>query len=314
MPQCDVFHRWRHRHAHQPGQAGEVFCQHRIALVRHRRRALLALGEILFGFQNLGALQMADFGGDALDRGGDDAKRGEIHRMAVARDDLGRDRFGGQAHGLGDMLFNARINVGEGADRARDGAGGDFRARIDQASTAAVEFRIGFRHFQTEGHRLGVDAVRAADGDGVLVLIGATLDGGQKCVDRLKQDIGRLGELDGETGIENVRRRHPLMDETGLVAHMLGQIGEKRDDVMLGFALDLVDAVDVEGHGTTLFPDGLCGLLGDDAEVGEGVAGMGLDLEPDAKLCFGRPDRDHFRAGVARYHGEIRGYVALRRV
>jgi hypothetical protein len=35
------------------------------------------LREILLGFQHLGALQMADFGGDALDRGGDDAERGE---------------------------------------------------------------------------------------------------------------------------------------------------------------------------------------------------------------------------------------------
>jgi hypothetical protein len=111
-------------------EAGEVFGQHRVALVRHRRRALLALGEILLRFQHLGALQMADFGGDALDGGGDDAERGEEHRMAVARDHLGRDRLGRQAHGLRNMLFDARIDVGEGADSAGNGAGGDFGARV----------------------------------------------------------------------------------------------------------------------------------------------------------------------------------------
>ncbi len=47
--------------AHHAGQAGDVFRQHRIALVRHRRRALLALREELLCFQHFGALQMADF-------------------------------------------------------------------------------------------------------------------------------------------------------------------------------------------------------------------------------------------------------------
>jgi hypothetical protein len=32
------------------------------------------------------------------------------------------------APGLGDMFFNARVDVGEGADGAGDGAGGDFGA------------------------------------------------------------------------------------------------------------------------------------------------------------------------------------------
>jgi hypothetical protein len=37
------------------------------------------------------------------------------------------------------------------------------------------------------------------------------------------------------------------MDEAGFRADDLGQVGQEGDDVMLGFALDLVDAVDVEG-------------------------------------------------------------------
>jgi hypothetical protein len=80
--------------AHQPGKAGEVFGQHRVALVRHGGRALLARREILFGFQHLGALQVAHFRGQPLDRRGDDAERGEEHRVAVARDHLRGDRLG----------------------------------------------------------------------------------------------------------------------------------------------------------------------------------------------------------------------------
>jgi hypothetical protein len=42
--------------------------------VRHCRRAFLTFGEELLGFQNFGALHVADFGGEAFDRGGDDAE------------------------------------------------------------------------------------------------------------------------------------------------------------------------------------------------------------------------------------------------
>ena len=47
---------------------GHVLGQHRIALVRHRRRALLARRKILFRLQNLGTLQVTDLDGKALDR------------------------------------------------------------------------------------------------------------------------------------------------------------------------------------------------------------------------------------------------------
>ena len=56
--------------------------------------------------QHLGALHVADLGGDVLDRRGDDAERGEEHRVPVARDHLGRDRLGRQAHLRADMLLD----------------------------------------------------------------------------------------------------------------------------------------------------------------------------------------------------------------
>ncbi len=95
------------------------------------------------------------------------------------------------------------------------------------------------------------------------------------------------------------------MDEAGVRPDDLGEMGQEGDDVMLGDGFDLVDAGDVEGCGTALFPDRLCRRLRDDAEFGQRVAGMRLDLEPDAELGFGRPDGDHFRSGVARDHGSL---------
>src|SRR5688572_18501206 len=62
VPERDVLHRGRDGGTHHTRQAAEILRQHRIALVRHRRGALLARGEILFGLADLGALQMPDLG------------------------------------------------------------------------------------------------------------------------------------------------------------------------------------------------------------------------------------------------------------
>ena len=43
VPQRDVLQRRDDRRAHDAGEAGQVLAQHRVALVRHRRRALLPL-------------------------------------------------------------------------------------------------------------------------------------------------------------------------------------------------------------------------------------------------------------------------------
>ena len=47
----------------------------------------------LLGLAHLAALQVADFGGQPLDAGGDHPQRAEIRRVPVARDDLGGDRL-----------------------------------------------------------------------------------------------------------------------------------------------------------------------------------------------------------------------------
>jgi hypothetical protein len=204
--------------------------------------------------------------------------------------------------------------LAKGADGAGDRAGGDFSARIDETGAAAVEFRIGLGHFQAEGDRFGMNAVGTADGDRVLVFECTALDGGEKRVHVRKQQVGGLDQLDVEAGVEHIRRGHALVHETGIRADDFGEMGQEGDDIVLGLSLDLVDPVDVESGRSAPFPDCPGGLLGDHAEFRERIAGMGLDLEPDAELGFGRPDSDHFRTGVAGYHGNIRACVALRRV
>ncbi len=86
--------------------------------MRHGRRAFLLFAEELFGFTNFGALQMADFGGDLVQRGGDHRQRGHVKSVPVALNDLRRNRGYLQAQPLADFLFVFRLQVGGVADRA----------------------------------------------------------------------------------------------------------------------------------------------------------------------------------------------------
>jgi hypothetical protein len=127
------------------GKAGEVLGEHRVALVRHRRGALLAGREELLDLAHLGALQVADLGRQPLHRRGDDAERGEEHRVPVARDDLGRDRLraGGRERGR-----RAPRRAGRRWRRCRPRRrcrGGDLLARRVQPAAGAGELGIGLR-------------------------------------------------------------------------------------------------------------------------------------------------------------------------
>jgi hypothetical protein len=141
------------------------------------------------------------------------------------------------------------------------------------------------------------------------VLEGARLQRGQHLVDICDQKVGSAGELHVETGIEHVRGGHALVDEARLGADDFGQMGQEGDNVMLGFALDLVDPGDVEGDVTRLGPDRLRGFLRDDAKFRLRISRMRLDLEPDLEAGLRLPDGSHFRAGVAGDHRRLRRIV-----
>ena len=76
------------------------------------------------------------------------------------------------------------------------------------------------------------------------MLFGAALQGGQQGVQIDQQQVGRPGELDGKTGIQNVGRGHALVNEAGFRADLLGQFGQEGDDVVFDLGLDGVDAGD----------------------------------------------------------------------
>ncbi len=97
------------------------------------------------------------------------------------------------------------------------------------------------------------------------------------------------------------------MHEARLGADDFRQMGEKGDDVVLGFALDLVDPRDIENDVTGFGPDGFRGLFRDHAELRQRIGGMRLDLEPDLEARLRLPDGGHFRAGIAGKHRRLLG-------
>ncbi len=250
---------------------------------------------------------MADLGGEAFDAAGDDTERGEEHGVAVAGDDLGGDGFGCQAEAFGDVFLHARIQVCEGADSAADGGDRNFRSGRDKAGAVAGELGVMTREFQAEGGGFGVDAVAAADGQGVFVLVRSGLQGGQDGVNVGNQQVCGLGQLYGQTGVQHVGAGHALVDEAGVRPDGLGQPGQEGDDVVAGLTFDLVDALDVGGvdggeFRGALLADIAGGFLRNGADAGHAFGGEGLDFKPDSVAVFGRPDGGHLRAGITRDH------------
>src|SRR5258706_15505146 len=89
------------------------------------------------------------------------------------------------------------------------------------------------------------------------------------------------------------------MDKSGLGTNMLGDICQEGDGLVMNVALDLADTLDVE---RAALAHRLSYALGDDAQFLLRLAGIGLDVELDAKIVFRSPDRRHLRPAVARDH------------
>ena len=142
----------------------------RVALVRHRRRALVAGRERFLGFANLGPLQMADLDRHLFERRPDPGEHREEEGVAVALHDLGRGGSGAQAERRADLVFEIGRNMGVRADRSGDLADRHVLAGKVEAALVAAQFVVPDGELEAERRRFGVDAVGAADHDRVFVL------------------------------------------------------------------------------------------------------------------------------------------------
>ena len=131
---------------------GEPLGQDRVALVGHRAGALLARSERLLELADLGVLEVAHLGREALDGAAGDGDRGQERGVPVALHDLGADRVDVQAELGQDLRLDVRAEVAVGADRARrscpwpgrrwPGGGASGRGRARRPTTASFRPKV----------------------------------------------------------------------------------------------------------------------------------------------------------------------------
>ena len=147
-----------------------------IALVRHGRRALLLLAEKLLGLAHFGALQVANFGGDLVQRAGDHGQRRQIVRRG------GRAGSPARRPPPPSIPGARRSSLQVPASRCAKvpTAPENLPTRMSSAAAlkaldVALRLRVPVGQLEAEGDGLGVDAVGASDHGRVLELPGAAL-------------------------------------------------------------------------------------------------------------------------------------------
>src|SRR5579872_3795647 len=111
MPEGDVLKCSSRIGAHDASQAADLFAAYRIALVRHDGTAALLAAKGFFGFADFGALQVANFKRDALERRGNNGQRRQIFGVTIAANYLGCDGIDIQTEALADFFLNLRTQM-----------------------------------------------------------------------------------------------------------------------------------------------------------------------------------------------------------
>ena len=301
VPESDVFHGGLGIAAKDASEAAEALAGDRVPLVRHGGASLLPLGKSLLHLEDFRPLEMAELGGPAVDAAADERDRRHELGMTVALDDLGGNVRGLEAEFFADVGLDLGIEMGVCSNGPADRTVCDAFPGLLQTLDGAAELVVHNGKLETEGDRLGMDAVAAADHRGEFVLLGPRGDRLQELLQVLEQDIGRLDHLDRQGGVEQVGRGESAVDPSGRLADMDGDFLEEGDHVVIRPLLDLADLVDAEG---SLIADRLGILLGDDSDLGHPFAGKGLDFEPDFQFPLLRPNGAHLGAAVAIDHPE----------
>ena len=214
----------------------------RVALVRHRRRALLAAAERLLDLAHLGACEMTDLGREAVERRGDERQR----RRAARR--------GGRAAGSASSSARARGRAARRrsarppdrsaaycADRARELADAQPVERMLEPHAVALERERPAGELQPERRRLGVDAVCAPHAERLAVLLCARDDGAERALEPSQHERARVLDGERERGVEHVRRGEAEVEPAPVLAEGLRDRVDERRDVVVRLALELGD-------------------------------------------------------------------------
>ena len=272
----------------------------RVPLVRHRRRPLLTAAEWLLDLPHLRPGEVADLEREPLERRCEQRERVQHLGVAVALEDLRRARSGLEPEPLAGDPLDLGLGRRVGADSARELADPHPFERPGDAGAITLEREGPARELETEGRRLGVDAVRAADRQGLAMLLGTRHDGGEGPVDPGENQCAGVADLQRESGVEHIRRRQPVVKPAPLLAEPLGDRVDEGGDVVVRPRLDLRNALRRRNDGP--LANRLDRLARHDAGLRPALQCGELDLQPARQPRLVRPDRRHGRAGVARNH------------
>ena len=284
--------------ADHTGQTGEAFPGDRVPLVRHGAAALLATGEGFLGFQNLGALQVAELHGPVLEARGHESQPVHELGMDVALDDLRGDGRGLESEALANMGFNRGRQVGVCSYGAAEFADGDDAPEVLEAGQRPRELLVHQGQFQTEGGGFAMNAMAAPDARGSLIFPSPSGDDGQQGFHIPDEQVDTLHHLDREGGIHDVGAgQAEVQPAAGRVVDALGHRRGEGDDIVVEylfqFALTGDQSRGVAFPSLTTLLDLQEVLLRHHALGHQRFTGKLLDVEPQAQLVLLGPDRPH---------------------
>ena len=289
--------------AQHPGQTADPLTADRVALVGHGGAALLPLGEVLLHFQHVGALEVANLGGEALQGGAHQGEGLHVVGMAIAGDHLGAGGVGSQPEDLAGDGFHLGIGVGIGAHGAAHLAHGHILLKPFQPDAVPLGFRQPAGHLEPEGDRFAVDGMGAADHFGALMGPGQFAQGiGQGIEFGAQQGHGTF-QLQGHARVQHVAAGHAHMDVTSGITNVLIHVGEEGDHVVAHLGFDFEDALHLEAG---LRLDGVESLLGHATEPAVSFGGSDLHIKPALEFRLLTPDGSHLRKGVTLNHRRAR--------
>ena len=288
--------------AQHPRQAGDALAGDRVALVRHRRGALLARRRTA---PRPRAPRCAA-GGGSRSRCGRATSRAARSPAAARRG--GRAATTCVATGSTASseprqreLLDARVDVAVGADRARELADAHALERGGEPLAAAVELLDPAEQLEPERHRLGVDAVRAAHAGGRAVLLGPRQRASRARSTPASSSRAGVAELQRQRGVDDVRRRQAVVEPARVLADLLGDRLRERDDVVVRAPLDLARARRrrrARRRGSR--PTASGGTTPSSAQASSAASSTSSQRR-EAPLV--RPDGPQVRTGVAGDHG-----------
>ncbi len=206
--------------------------------------------------------------------------------MAIARDHLRRHVLALQPQPLHHPRLDRGGHRGVGADRAGELAEGELLEGVFEPRQVAVGLKGEAGEAQAEGRRLGVDAVGAADAEGVAVLQRLLDQGVAIGAGACQHHLACFAQLQRQGRVEHVGGGQPVVDPAAVLADRSGDDVDEGGDIVVGHLLALVDGLDRERR---VCSRRLRRLARHGALLGPGLRRRQLDLKPALELALRGP-------------------------